>query len=161
MLKHNLRNVAQSRTVIESLGCVPDAACGILHFRVNGSAPTGRNRLRHNIVSLPTTNSVAYRLQNWTPGTLGESDFNAFWNRNGNVLFETRSDDKSPFRKWTFADWQRAGHDRHSVTADPQFRSSKDYGDLLPASPAKRMGFVSISLDSVGMRGRAEDAPPM
>lgn len=121
--------------------------------------PLGQNRLRQNIVLLPTTDSFAYRLQNWTPGTLAESDFNVFWNRNGNVLFETRSDDKSPFRKWTFADWQKAGHDLHSMTADPQFRSSNHYGDLLPASPAKRMGFVPISLDSVGMRSRAEDAP--
>jgi parallel beta-helix repeat protein len=57
------------------------------------------------------------------------------------------------FTGGTFADWQKRGHDRHSVVADPRF-VAPDKGDfsLLPDSPALKLGFRQIDLSRVGPR---------
>jgi hypothetical protein len=53
----------------------------------------------------------------------------------------------------SFADWQKAGYDIHSLIADPLFVAS-DKGDftLRPDSPALKLGFEPIDLSKVGPR---------
>ena len=54
-----------------------------------------------------------------------------------------------------WADWQKAGQDRHSVYADPLFKdvATHDY-TLLPDSPALKLGFRPIDTDDIGPRKR-------
>ena len=51
----------------------------------------------------------------------------------------------------TFEDWQKRGHDRHSIIADPMFKDP-DNGDftLAPESPAIKLGFKPIDLSNTG-----------
>lgn len=52
-----------------------------------------------------------------------------------------------------FASWQKRGHDRNSVIADPRFVApERDDFTLRPDSPALRLGFVPIDLSRVGPR---------
>lgn len=50
------------------------------------------------------------------------------------------------------AAWQRAGHDLHSVMADPQFVApEKDDYSLQPGSPALKLGFEPIDAGQIGL----------
>jgi hypothetical protein len=53
----------------------------------------------------------------------------------------------------TFADWQAAGRDTHSVFADPKFvdAEKRDFR-LQPDSPAYALGFKDIDISTVGPR---------
>jgi len=73
-----------------------------------------------------------------------------------NLYFDARpAKDANPphFGKLTFAEWQRAGHDQHSLVADPAFVAPAR-GDfrLSRNSPARKLGIKSIDARSVGPR---------
>jgi hypothetical protein len=55
-------------------------------------------------------------------------------------------------RKYTLAEWQALGYDRHSLFADPLFvdPANKDYR-LRPESPALGLGFVSFDAREAGL----------
>lgn len=55
------------------------------------------------------------------------------------------------FGKWTFAEWQARGQDRHSRIANPLFVDPSE-GDfaLKPGSPALSIGFKPINLSPIG-----------
>lgn len=57
----------------------------------------------------------------------------------------------------SLADWQRRGHDVHSLIADPLFVAPQR-GDfrLKPDSPAFQLGFRPIDLSRVGVRSKSE-----
>jgi parallel beta-helix repeat protein len=89
----------------------------------------------------------------WTEGPL----MHGSW-KNGKFIFDHNlywQADKKPFdfAGKSFADWQKAGYDAHSLIADPLF-VAPDKGDftLKPASPALKLGFRPIDLSSVGPR---------
>jgi len=64
-----------------------------------------------------------------------------------------------------FAAWQKAGFDRHSITADPLFvNPEKDNYRLKSNSPAFRLGFEPIDISNIGLirrRGAGMSRPAM
>jgi len=75
-------------------------------------------------------------------------DHNIYWDTSGRPVM---------FKDKTFTEWQAAGHDRHSVIANPGFVDA-EAGDftLRADSPALALGFQPIDLGQVGLYG--EDA---
>ncbi len=73
-----------------------------------------------------------------------QADHNLYWDT---------SDQPQDFGGKSFQAWQAAGHDRHSLFADPKFRDPAA-GDfrLPPESPAFKVGFEPIDLRTVGPR---------
>lgn len=84
--------------------------------------------------------TVPWKKTYWT-------DWNVFFNPSVDPATFVVGDGK------TFAQWQKAGRDVHSVWADPGFvdAAKRDFR-LSPDSPAFRMGFVPIDLTTVGPR---------
>jgi len=83
---------------------------------------------------------------NWKSDAGFQTDWNVWWNAAGQaVTFDGRS----------LEDWRKAGHDVHSVVADPLF-VAPEKGDfrLRPGSPALKLGFKPIDLSTVGVRAR-------
>lgn len=76
-------------------------------------------------------------------------DYNVFYN----PLLPA---DSIRFYKYDWHDWQKAGNDTHSVYADPRFADPDHFNFSLNGnSPALRLGFRPISIDSVGPRNPA------
>jgi hypothetical protein len=100
--------------------------------------------LRHNIVYYTDGEAVG---GGWQPANV-EFDRNLYWNPSGTpVTFGGKS----------LAEWQNAGHDRHSVIADPLFVDPV-HGDfhIRPGSPAQRIGFQPWDIMRAGPRARRE-----
>jgi hypothetical protein len=79
----------------------------------------------------------------WTNGKF-RMDYNTYWSLDG----------KQPeFAGKSLAEWQKAGHDPHSLVADPKLADPMN-GDFTPAedSPARELGFQPIDLSRVGPR---------
>jgi hypothetical protein len=57
----------------------------------------------------------------------------------------------------TLEQWREAGHDEHSIVAEPQFRDPQG-GDftLREGSPAERIGFEPISMEGIGIYGNPQ-----
>jgi parallel beta-helix repeat protein len=72
-------------------------------------------------------------------------DNNTYWDTSGRPV---------TFKEKSFTEWQAAGHDRHSIIADPLFVDAES-GDftLRPESPARALGFKPIDLSKVGLYG--------
>jgi parallel beta-helix repeat protein len=73
-------------------------------------------------------------------------DYNTYFNAAGKPI---------TFPGGDFASWQKRGHDRQSIVADPRF-VAPERGDfsLRPDSPAPKLGFVAIDVSKVGPRKR-------
>lgn len=99
----------------------------------------------HNIV-YGTQGTVARG--NWTKAKL-KSDYNCYWHTD--MLEDLEVGD------WAFDEWQKQGHDQHSVVADPQFVNAAELDfRVRPDSPALKFGFRPIDLTGVGLYGPAE-----
>lgn len=87
---------------------------------------------------------------------LGSNWSNDRFKLDHNVYFDPRtntSPESLKFKDATFTGWQRRGHDRNSVIADPLFVApEKDDFDLQTDSPAFKFGFEPIDADSIGIR---------
>jgi hypothetical protein len=61
----------------------------------------------------------------------------------------------------TFAQWQAAGYDTHSLVADPLFvdPAHDDYR-LKPDSPALKLGFKPIPVEKIGPQGLEKEVRP-
>jgi len=71
-------------------------------------------------------------------------DNNVYWNAAGKPF---------DFAGKSFADWQKAGYDPHSLIADPLFVAPEKFDfRLKPDSPALKLGFQPIDLSTVGPR---------
>ena len=83
------------------------------------------------------------------------SDYNLFW--------DLRGAEGMKFAGALLGEWQKRGHDRHSVVADPLFENVEDFrkgGEfgvnafrLRTNSPAFGLGFRQINVSQVGRRG--------
>ena len=82
---------------------------------------------------------------NWS-GTGYAIDRNLYWDEAGPPA--------GPRRGVTWDQWRAAGHDRHSIVADPGFRDP-GHGDfrLKPGSPAAKIGFKAFDTSKAGRRG--------
>jgi hypothetical protein len=75
-----------------------------------------------------------------------DSDYNLFW-------YPGVKRDELTFNGNSWADWQKAGKDVHSIYADPLFRNPAEYDfTLLSGSPAFQLGFKQIDMSGVGVR---------
>jgi len=99
--------------------------------------------LEHNIVY--NANNGMYGGNNWAP----KSKFTA----DNNCYFSEKS--KTPdFFNQTFAQWQAAGRDNHSIVADPYFVNAHRFDfRLKPNSPALKLGIKPIDMTTVGLQG--------
>lgn len=81
------------------------------------------------------------------PVTRAHFDRNLYWREGGNVEFLVSGANQD------FTAWQAAGHDPHSIVADPGF-ADPAAGDfrLKADSPALKIGFVPFDLAGVGPR---------
>jgi len=124
-------------------------------------------RLYRNVL---LARSEAHFLGGYSVGveTLGhESDFNLLWRYDGQApWFTTKAGTTSDAEGGVpFEAWQRLGHDRQSIVADPGCADPEalDF-TLAPDSPAiQRLGFEPIDLRDVGPRPRErwqDYAPP-
>jgi len=92
----------------------------------------------------------------WKRGTL----LGGKWN-DGNFRFDHdlyfyaghQSNPKVEFGRWSTAQWQSLGYDKHSLIADPLF-VNPEKGDFLfqPGSPAMKIGFKPINVSQVGLK---------
>ncbi|MBX7257963.1 MAG: right-handed parallel beta-helix repeat-containing protein, partial [Candidatus Hydrogenedentes bacterium] len=75
-------------------------------------------------------------------------DYNLYWDASGRPL---------DFAGRTWAQWQAAGMDLHSINANPQF-TDPDAADfsLATGSPALAMGITSIDTSAIGLYGEQE-----
>jgi hypothetical protein len=73
-----------------------------------------------------------------------------------NVYFDARPDatpETMKFAGATLEAWRARGHDEHSIVADPLFVAPRqDNFQLQPGSPALKLGFHPIKLETVGPR---------
>jgi hypothetical protein len=110
-------------------------------------APIPEYTFQRNIIYFNRGKVVGH----WNPNNHNCAfDHNLYWNASGApVLFGDTS----------FADWQGAGQDEHSIAADPLF-VDPEHGDftLRPGSPAAQIGFEAWDLSTVGPRPRTAAA---
>ena len=63
----------------------------------------------------------------------------------------SRNAGKYAMKEQTWKEWQKAGHDQHSVVADPLFvNAAKDDYRLQANSPAFKLGFKPIPIEKIG-----------
>jgi hypothetical protein len=97
-------------------------------------------RFNHNIVCY---NRGALLGSNWKDDKF-EMDYNLYWDTSGRPV---------TFVKDPLADWQKRGHDLHSLVANPLFANAAQRDFVLkPESPAFKLGFKPIDLSTVGPR---------
>jgi hypothetical protein len=87
-----------------------------------------------------------------------QSDLNLFWDLSGGEPYSTdqhrnERNEMVAGRRYTLADLQALGYDRHSVAADPRFAdvAKRDFR-LPPDSPALPLGIEPVDLSGVGPR---------
>ncbi len=110
------------------------------------------NVFRRNIIVFRNPQAVVWYsyAHTWGRHRLKEVDFNLYWHTGGLDLATT---ERAITPEGNFAQWQKAGFDRHSLIADPQF-VAPEKGDfrLKPTSPAFKLGFKPIPVEKVGPR---------
>ncbi len=120
-------------------------------FALNREGQLARTRPETHRGFLLTNNIVYFASGRLVPGN---------WSGNGfeidhNIYFDTRVGPSHPPLDGSlkFEDWQAAGHDVHSLFADPLFVApEKADFRLRPGSPALRFGFHPPDLRTVGVR---------
>jgi parallel beta-helix repeat protein len=119
-----------------------------------------RNRHHENIrfmrnIFYFTGSDVFTYLTDGEHSLLAESDYNIFWNPR--ECFHQMQVIRGLEGTENFADWQGLGFDTHSLVMDPGFvNASDDDFSLKPNSPAFKIGFKSIDISNVGLRGKTK-----
>lgn len=112
------------------------------------------NIFRRNIIvfNSPSANLFMHT-GTWNPQVLALSDSNLIWRPQGDAPKYLQGD-MTPLGSW--AKWQAAGYDAHSVIANPLFvDSAHDDYRLKPGSPALGLGFEPIPTEKIGLKGFA------
>jgi hypothetical protein len=98
------------------------------------------------------TNIVYFDSGALLTGNWSDNNYQLDWN----VYFDARpgaTAETMRLERATLEQWRARGHDRHSIVADPLFIAPRqDNFELLPASPALKLGFRPIDLTGVGPR---------
>ncbi|MFA5193481.1 MAG: alpha/beta hydrolase fold domain-containing protein [Verrucomicrobiia bacterium] len=107
------------------------------------------NKFRHNIVCYQGTNAMLYTYSQDRCPEQNETDRNLVWHHDQPITVQHSTGWKSAKLSWE--EWQKAGHDQHSVVADPLFvNAAKDDYRLKKNSPAFKLGFKPIPVEKIG-----------
>jgi parallel beta-helix repeat protein len=99
--------------------------------------------LEHNIILYDTGTLLGY---DWT-GSGFISDHNLFWDMRGQAPV---------FGGLSWSEWQKQGHDAHSIVADPMFAAALSFDfRLAKNSPAAGLGIHPIDISYVGPQANA------
>lgn len=72
-------------------------------------------------------------------------DHNMYWNTQGQEY---------DFNGKSFSEWQKFGHDKHSVILDPRFKDAENFNfEFRNKKAIKRIGFKPFDLDAIGVYG--------
>jgi hypothetical protein len=115
------------------------------------------NKFVRNIVSY--SRPEAQLIFSWAnqPNMFAECDNNLYWLKGADLKALTTHIMPSG----TFAQWQAAGYDTHSLVADPLFvDAAHDDYRLKPDSPALKLGFKEIPVERIGPQGLEKEAQP-
>ncbi len=106
------------------------------------------NVFRYNIVVYENPKSVLwYSWQNtWRRDRLSVCDNNIYWHTGGVDISQTQ---EKITPEGDFNAWVSAGFDRNSIVADPMLHEFHPVSD----SPAFKVGFKAIPIESIGLRG--------
>ena len=121
-------------------------------FAFNGEAELARTRMEPHLSFSFTNNIVYFDTGELLGGNWSDEQFKM----DDNLYFDTRRTngaDTLKFAGMYFADWQKHGHDPHSLIANPIFVAPSDHDFRLKRdSPAFRLGFKQIDMSGVGVR---------
>ena len=113
------------------------------------------NYLWRNIFYQTLPDAALHLIDNgWTERTIADSNYNLIY-RGGNptIVLEDRRGVEKRDKIPSLARWRSLGYDTESLIADPLFVDPEhDNYRLKPDSPAFKLGFVPIDLDSIGPR---------
>jgi hypothetical protein len=100
----------------------------------------------HNIVIFDKGRLLGYG--GWAAGAKVNMDHNLYWNIDGETI---------DFAGKTFEEWKAAGHDEHSLIADPLFKNARQRDfRLKKGSPAEKIGFKPFDFSQAGVQGSAK-----
>ena len=120
-------------------------------FAFNRESQVMRTRPEEHI-SFVFTNNIVY----FDSGSLlGSNWSNDNYVMDYNIYFDARQPDATnlTFSGASFGEWQKRGHDKNSLIADPKFKdAAKNDFKLAPDSPALKLGFKPLNLENVGVR---------
>jgi parallel beta-helix repeat protein len=123
-------------------------------FAFNKENQVMRTRPEEHISFYFTNNIVYFDSGN----LLGSNWSNDNYRVDYNLYYDVRDPEGKQLKcaNFTFADWQKRGHDQHSLIADPKFVDPKKFNfTLQPDSPALKLGFKPIDLTKVGIRPKS------
>jgi parallel beta-helix repeat protein len=115
------------------------------------------NKFVRNIVAYSRPES--HLIFSWAnqPNMFSECDNNLYWLKGADL----RALKTHIMPSGTFAQWQTAGYDTHSLVADPLFvDAAHDDYRLKPDSPALKLGFKAIPVEKIGPKGLENEAQP-
>jgi parallel beta-helix repeat protein len=132
-----------------------DAVSGASPYWKNMAGFMAGNHLWHNIYYQTRPDAVFMFIHNgWTEQTFADSNYNVIY-RSGNapIVLEDRRGVAPREKVPTLAEWKLLGYETDSIIADPLFVDPMhDNYRLRPDSPAFKLGFVPIDVDSIGPR---------
>jgi len=138
-----IHNVIENNILI----CEQNSETAIRSFEM-ASEPVRHHVYRRNIILLRGNASV-YRFQNWSNDRVAEADYNLIYHPEGVYRVEGIPGEE------TWENWRTlfdGKFDQHSIIADPLFVNieADDYR-LMEESPALKLGFEPIDMDSFGL----------
>jgi hypothetical protein len=113
------------------------------------------NYLWRNISYQTSPDTVYMYIHNgWTERTFADSNYNLIYHQvAGQIRLEDRRGVGRREKVSTLAEWKALGYEADSVQADPLFVDPEhDNYRLKPDSPAFKLGFMPIDMDSMGPR---------
>ncbi|MEW6356679.1 MAG: LamG-like jellyroll fold domain-containing protein [Planctomycetota bacterium] len=144
-------NIAENNILVETIEEAIQYDCMMffgwfMHSDKESRFPEPPNEIKHNIFYYAGKNKKLYVCGLWGHPEWNEKqavfDSNLIWHNNLPIQIEL--DKKRTYD--SLQAWQAAGHDRHSIVADPLFvNASKDDYRLRPDSPAYTIGFKDIN----------------
>jgi len=107
------------------------------------------NKFCRNIICYRGTNSLLYTYSQDRCPEQNTTDYNMVWHYNQPITVQHSTGWKAT--KYSWEEWQKAGHDQHSAVADPLFaNAAKDDYRLQHHSRAFQLGFKPIPVEKIG-----------
>jgi parallel beta-helix repeat protein len=107
------------------------------------------NKFCHNIVCYYGTNSVLYTYSQDRFPEQNTTDYNMVWHYKQPIIIQHSTGWKTT--KYSWEEWQKAGHDQHSIVANPLFANTdNDDYRLQHHSAAFKLGFKPIPVEKIG-----------